>query len=338
MANASSRRLGTLSAHLFDPHPCQSDCRRPPPAAAAQASADADPDDAPPSIQDMFDMSGRVAIVTGGGTHLGLAMATTLLELGAVVVLASRRVELCEEEAAKLREGGQGYRCYAARCDVTVEEDVEALVKDVVAEHGRLDVMVRHLPTLQHGPRALEGLLSAASQVCNAGGSAATSYIPNASVEEFSATYDMNVKSTYMCAQSAARHAMIAQGSGKIITLGSIHGILSGDLRLYDGLEGFNRSGPPYQAAKGAVVRLSLRPAPRAPGSAATTSPPVALAFTISGQPHAIARGGACGARHPGELPLTGPDTQDGHAPARDGRAHPPDEPVGTNAHAPCIS
>ena len=274
MANASSRRLNALRAHITAPHPCRSD--RPQPAVAAQASADADPDDAPPSIQDMFDMSGRVAIVTGGGTHLGLAMATTLLELGAAVVLASRRVELCEEEAAKLREGGQGYRCYAARCDVTVEEDVEALVKDVVAEHGRLDVMVRHLPTLQPRPSRV-GLLSAASQVCNAGGSAATSYIPNASVEEFSATYDMNVKSTYMCAQSAARHAMIAQGSGKIITLGSIHGILSGDLRLYDGLEGFNRSGPPYQAAKGAVVRLSPRPAPRAPGSVATTSPPVTL-------------------------------------------------------------
>ena len=147
MANASSRRLSALRAHLT-PHPCRS-CRSDSPApavAAQQASADADPDDAPPSIQDMFDMSGRVAIVTGGGTHLGLAMATTLLELGAVVVLASRRVELCEEEAAKLREGGQGYRCYAARCDVTVEEDVEALVKDVVAEHGRLDVMVRRLP------------------------------------------------------------------------------------------------------------------------------------------------------------------------------------------------
>ena len=121
MANASSRRLSALRTHLT-PHPSRSDS--PAPAVAAQqASADADPDDAPPSIQDMFDMSGRVAIVTGGGTHLGLAMATTLLELGAVVVLASRRVELCEEEAAKLREGGQGYRCYAARCDVTVEED-----------------------------------------------------------------------------------------------------------------------------------------------------------------------------------------------------------------------
>ena len=114
---------------------------------------------------------------------------------------------------------------------------------------------------LTHQSRAGPGLcLLSAPQVCNAGGSAATSYIPNASVEEFSATYDMNVKSTYMCAQSAARHAMIAQSSGKIITLGSIHGILSGDLRLYDGLEGFNRSGPPYQAAKGAVVRLSPRP------------------------------------------------------------------------------
>ena len=64
-------------------------------------------------------------------------------------------------EAAKLREGGQGYRCYAARCDVTVEEDVEALVKDVVAEHGRLDVMVRRLPHPQ--PAGSAGSATAAN-------------------------------------------------------------------------------------------------------------------------------------------------------------------------------
>ena len=58
------------------------------------------------NIKDAFDMNGRTAIVTGGGTHLGKAMATALGELGASVIIASRRAALCEEVAEELsREG-----------------------------------------------------------------------------------------------------------------------------------------------------------------------------------------------------------------------------------------
>ena len=143
---------------------------------------------------------------------------------------------------------------------MTDERAVDGLVAETVAAHGRLDIMI-----------------------CNAGGSASTTYPPHASVAEFVETFgpgppgavksvlivshskyvsygafvwapsrplncpkrrfpappraDMNVKSTFICAQSAAR-AMIASGrrGGKILTLGSIHGVLSADKRLYEGL------------------------------------------------------------------------------------------------------
>jgi gluconate 5-dehydrogenase len=182
------------------------------------------------TVQNMFDMTGRVAIVTGGGTHLGRAMATSLAELGASVVIASRRKELLESEASTLRDRGLAVEPY--QCDVTDEDAVNAMVDSVVAEHGHIDVMV-----------------------CNAGGSATTSYIPDASIDEFRKTMDMNATSTYICAQAAARH-MIPAGYGRIITVSSIHGSLTSNPAFYEGLK-FKRSGPPYQAAKAAIINLT---------------------------------------------------------------------------------
>ncbi|MYE88594.1 SDR family oxidoreductase [Candidatus Poribacteria bacterium] len=181
-------------------------------------------------VQQMFELHDRVAIITGGATHLGRAMTIALGELGAATVIASRRKALCEQVAAELQD--MGIRCVGLGCDVTDESQVNTLVDEVVEMHGRLDIMV-----------------------CNAGGATTASYIPNASIDEFTQTWEMNVKSTYMCAQAAAR-VMIPQRSGTIITLGSIHGFLSADKRLYEGLD-FNRSGPPYQAAKGGIVNLT---------------------------------------------------------------------------------
>lgn len=182
------------------------------------------------NVKELFDMSGTVAIVTGGGTHLGKAIASALGELGSTVVIASRRQELCEQVASEMRQ--DGIKCFGMGCDVTDETQVNSLVEAVERDHGRLDVMV-----------------------CNAGGSATTTYIPNADVDEFRRTLEINLTSTYTCAQAASR-VMIPQRYGRIITLGSIHAFLTGDKRLYRGLR-FTRSGPPYQAAKGGVLNLT---------------------------------------------------------------------------------
>lgn len=181
-------------------------------------------------VQQLFDLAGRTAIVTGGGTHLGRAMAEALAELGAAVYLASRDVARCERVAAELRAAG--LVAAGLRCDVTVEAEVEALVGRVVAERGRLDVMV-----------------------CNAGGAFTTTYPPEGSIDELRRTLELNVVGTYVSAQAAAR-AMIPRRAGRIITVGSIHGSLGADRRLYAGLD-YRRSGPPYQAAKGAVINLT---------------------------------------------------------------------------------
>ena len=183
------------------------------------------------NIREMFDLHGRVAIVTGGGTHLGRAMAESLGELGAAVFIASRRRELCEKVAAELRE--DGIDCTGLGCDVTVEEEVDSLVEGVVKDRGRLDIMV-----------------------CNAGGSAVpATYVPDGSRQEFEATVQLNLTGTYLCAQAAAR-VMIPQHSGSIITIGSIHGALTTDKRFYEGMD-FSRGAAAYQSAKGGILNLT---------------------------------------------------------------------------------
>jgi gluconate 5-dehydrogenase len=182
------------------------------------------------NVRDMFDMTGNVVLVTGGGTHLGRAMASSLAELGATVYIAGRRPEICESTASALRFDGLDVR--ARSCNVTADGEIDAVIDAIAATHGRFDVLV-----------------------ANAGGSFTRSYLPNASADEFRRTLDLNVTGTFRSAQAASRH-MIPARRGKIVTIGSIHGILTADPRLYDGLD-FWRSGPPYHAAKGAVVNLT---------------------------------------------------------------------------------
>ncbi len=84
----------------------------------------------------------RVALVTGGGSGLGLGMATAMARHGAAVVLACRRPETGEPAAAALRDTGYDARC--VRCDVTSAEDLEAAVASTVTTHGRLDCLVHN--------------------------------------------------------------------------------------------------------------------------------------------------------------------------------------------------
>jgi|UniRef100_UPI00404AAD10 NAD(P)-dependent dehydrogenase (short-subunit alcohol dehydrogenase family) len=181
------------------------------------------------SMTDLFSMKDRVAIVTGGGTHLGSAFTEALSELGAQVYIASRRAELCEETAAAMRT--RSLNVTALACDVTDEESVNSLVDQVMEREGRLDVFV-----------------------ANAGGSNTTAHPPHADVDEFRWTLEKNLTSTYMCAQAAGR-VMIAQKSGSIIALGSIASRLASDPRIYN--ETFKRSGAPYVAAKAGTLALT---------------------------------------------------------------------------------
>jgi len=174
-------------------------------------------------------LEGAVAVITGGGTHLGLAMATALAELGACVGLVGRRGEVVQASADLLQT--RGLSVFAVSADAADEAGMEQVVQDIVRQHGRLDVMV-----------------------CNAGGAFGSVMAPNISAADLEATLRLNVTTTMVSAQAAAR-AMMVRKTGAIITIGSLHATLGSDPRLY--APGFKRSTQSYHASKGAILNLT---------------------------------------------------------------------------------
>jgi NAD(P)-dependent dehydrogenase (short-subunit alcohol dehydrogenase family) len=171
---------------------------------------------------DLFDLSGRVAIVTGGGRGIGRQMALALAELGADVVVCSRKLDNCEEAAAEL--AGLGVRALALPCDAREPEQVEAVARDTVERLGRIDVLVN-----------------------NAGATwgASPEEVP---LEAWRKVVDVNLTGVFAFCQSVGR-VMIGQGGGRIVNVASIAGLRGFPAEVVDAI--------PYSASKGGVIALT---------------------------------------------------------------------------------
>jgi NAD(P)-dependent dehydrogenase (short-subunit alcohol dehydrogenase family) len=172
-----------------------------------------------PSGIELFNLDGRVALITGGGRGLGRAMADGLASAGADVALAGRRAERVEAAAREIAEE-YGRRAVGVRADVTSPQDVEALVRRVHDEFGRIDILVNNAGVNVRGP------------------------IDELSYEEFRQVQQVNVDGLWLCCRAVAPH-MKRAGRGRIINLASTLGVV--------GLA--NRT--PYASSKGAVVQLT---------------------------------------------------------------------------------
>ncbi len=94
------------------------------------------------SVRELFDLSGRVSVVTGGTAGLGLQMATALAEAGSSVVICSRKKENCDAAAQQLAKVGTPV--LAVACDVSRHEEIEALKDQVLNRFGQVDVLVNN--------------------------------------------------------------------------------------------------------------------------------------------------------------------------------------------------
>ena len=145
-------------------------------------------------------LRGKVVVITGGGTGIGLGIARSCAEEGAAVVLAQRRAEVAAREAHAL--AAAGHRALGLGCDVSRRAEVQALIAAAVATFGRLDVMVNNA--------ALTGSAAEARPFLDE------------TDEHWRLIMDVNLHGAFICMQEAARR-MVAQGAGgAIINISSV--------------------------------------------------------------------------------------------------------------------
>jgi NAD(P)-dependent dehydrogenase (short-subunit alcohol dehydrogenase family) len=156
-----------------------------------------------PNILDRFSLDGKVAVVTGASSGLGVAFATGLASAGADIAICARRAGRLRETQRAVQESGR--RCVAVEADVSRPEDCRRVAEQAMGELGRVDVLINNagmgtaVPALHEPP------------------------------EDFKRVIDVNLNGTYFMAQACAA-AMRQTGGGSIVNIGSILGSTSAGL------------------------------------------------------------------------------------------------------------
>jgi gluconate 5-dehydrogenase len=173
-------------------------------------------------IRSLFDLSGSVAIVTGGGIGLGKQIAYALAEAGCHVVTCARKVERCETVAHEIEK--LGVKALAFRCDIGNEQEIEQVVKGAVKEFGKIDILVNNAGRTWGSP------------------------VENFPLEHWNKVVAVNLTGTFLFSQKAGKE-MINQRSGKIINITSYAGLRGSDPEYLDAIA--------YNATKGGIVTFT---------------------------------------------------------------------------------
>lgn len=175
-------------------------------------------------VINLFDLTGKVALVTGAGRGLGRAFAGALAGAGADVVCSGRNTENITETAQLI--GKYGHKTLAVQADVSNEEDVKRMVGETVQTLGRLDILIN-----------------------NAGVSGTPGPVHQQTLKDWNDVIAVDLNGVFLCCKEAAV-IMMGQKSGKIINIASIQGIVGATPHLSPPF-------PAYAAAKGGVINLT---------------------------------------------------------------------------------
>lgn len=180
-------------------------------------------------VRELFDLTGRVAIVTGGAGRLGTVMCHALAEQGAHVVVASRNLESCERVAGEC--SAIGSRALAVQVDVSNPELVERMTEITLGEFGKVDILINNASGMRS--KAFEDLTA----------------------EDWDYSLRSGLTSAALCAQAVGKH-MVAQKKGSILNIGSIYGVVAPDVKNY-GEHLWMASPATYGGLKGGLVQFT---------------------------------------------------------------------------------
>jgi NAD(P)-dependent dehydrogenase (short-subunit alcohol dehydrogenase family) len=172
---------------------------------------------------ELFELGGKTAIITGGGTGIGRQMAEGLAEAGANLVLCARKPERCEQAASEIAEA-TGVEAIGLRCDVRDPGEVQAVVDTAVLEFGGVDILVNNAGTVW---------------------GASPEEMP---LEGWQKVVDVNLTGAFLCAQAAGR-VMIERGGGKIVNIASVSGLHGAPPDIVNTVV--------YHATKGGLISLT---------------------------------------------------------------------------------
>jgi 2-deoxy-D-gluconate 3-dehydrogenase len=165
-----------------------------------------------------FDLSGRVAVITGGNGGIGLGMAEGIAAAGATVVLAGRNASKGAAAVKKINDAGG--KAEFAEVDVTSEKSCRALIDNAAAKHGKLNILINNAGTnIRKTPDILK-------------------------LEEWHSVMNTNLTSAFVCTHAAYPH-MKKAGGGKIINIGSMMTLFAAPFS------------PAYAASKGGIVQFA---------------------------------------------------------------------------------
>jgi NAD(P)-dependent dehydrogenase (short-subunit alcohol dehydrogenase family) len=176
------------------------------------------------STTELFALSGKRALITGGGAGLGYQMAVGMAEAGADVVLCGRNAERCKE-AAHTIETSLGVRAIGLRCDVRDENEIKSVVETATGEFGGVDILVNNAGTSWGAP--------------------AVDY----PLEGWRKVLDVNLTGLFLFTQAVGRQLIDSGRGGKIINLTSVTAFRGAPGELLDAIG--------YNASKGGVISLT---------------------------------------------------------------------------------
>ena len=174
-------------------------------------------------VKELFDLTGKTAIVTGGGRGLGEQIAIGFAEMGANVVLCSRKLENCQEVADKL--SALGVQSLALACDISNPTDVEKVVQAAAERFGGVDILVNNSGATWGDP------------------------VEDMPLEAWKKVIDVNVTGTFLMSQAVGKVMIDSGKGGKIINIASIAGLGGVDPRAMNAIG--------YNTSKGAIITFT---------------------------------------------------------------------------------